>query len=136
MRTARTTLGGFVALLLPVALTGVGIACHHPDCDSLAAGTPVTDLSFTTYGGYTDCYPPKPYQADLVKLGCCQRTDAGWLQCFPSATTCEFRWVSHDSYGGECHGDREAGDPYGREFCGVWIVDGRVVGVCSQCEFD
>ena len=132
MRTVRTC-GALVALLLPVALTGVGIACHQPDCDSLALGTPVTDLSFTDHGGWTVCYP---YQADLVKLGCCERTDAGYPQCFPPASTCEFRWVSHDSYGGECDGDRAAGDPYGREFCGVWIVDGGVVAVCSQCEFD
>jgi len=121
-----------VALPLVLALTSVGIACHQPDCDSLAPGTPVTDLTFTSSGSVLGpCHPELQ-----VQLGCCERTDAGSLQCFPLATTCEFRWVSHDSYGGECDGDREAGDPYGRLFCGVWIRDGRVVGVCSQCEFD
>ena len=130
MRTART-LGVLVALALLLLLAGGGVGCHNPPCASIAPGTPVTDLSFTDHGGWTVCYP---YQADLVKLGCCERTDAGYLQCFPPASTCEFRWVSHDSYGGECDGDRAAGDPYGREFCGVWIVDGGVVGVCSECE--
>ena len=136
MRTTRT-FGALVALALLLLLAGGGVGCHNPPCTSIAPGTPATDLSFTsTHRGYSGpCYPDQ-HQADLVKLGCCERTDAGWWQCVPPASTCEFRWVSHDSYGGECDGDKAAGDPYGPELCGVWIVDGRVVGVCSECEFD
>lgn len=46
----------------------------------------------------------------------------------------EFRWVSHGFYGGQC--DRHGGARYGRRICGVWILDGRVAGVCSECEFN
>ena len=139
MRTAQT-FGAFGALVLLLCLAGAGVGCHQP-CTAIAPGTPATDLPLMSYESgpaYFDCHVgiAAALAEELVRFGCCERTDAGRLQCSPPprGSACEFRWVNPDSYAGDgCGG--EAPDR-GREFCGVWIRDSGVLGVCSQCELN
>lgn len=153
MRTART-FGAFVTFGLLAVLAGGGVGCHRADCSSIAAGTPTTELPLVSW---TDrgVAPPAPYPGqgygycqpvasnfEMTTLACCTGRDTshdgGVLECttywFHGVISCtdvapaEFYFLSADSYGGDCLSDM------GREFCGVWVRDGRVVGACGQCE--
>ena len=146
MRTART-FGTLVALLASVLPMIGAVGCRNV-C-AIDPGTPAANLPLgpsDTTGYERGCFSVTGPGEDMMAISCCHFPDAvvdgGVVDCdgpgghfrvdCAKVLPAEFRWLGKPYGGGQC-GDSTSMSEW---YCGVYVLNGSVIGSCRLCPPD